>query len=264
MEVGRTEPRGWRQKVKGTRELGCSERMAPPSELRQEVSWARPLPGARGPCFLGCTAAHVSERAGTAPCSFSEDSFSVRSAFYCFSRRWGGGRRKKNLKVGLLGTWERNTFGQVWGRIRRTLSGARRQLEKETEAAVNLARCPVPGLQNPSEWDRCLAPPSLPSGPWGPPLQGWGLLLAWGCLPSFTPPSLSPAGWGPWAWLRPLWPQCEGRAGGTASAFLKINRPQGNQRSRAGPTGRSGQGEKEGGVAWSGGFLGPSIMVVFS
>lgn len=82
--------------------------------------------------------------------------------------------------------------------------------------------------------------------------QGWGLLLAWGCLPSFTPPSLPTAGWGPWAWLRPLWPQCEGRAGGTASAFLKINRPQGNQRSRAG---------RQRGRGWSGGEGGGSGLV---
>lgn len=82
--------------------------------------------------------------------------------------------------------------------------------------------------------------------------QGWGLLLAWGCLPTFTPPSLPTAGWGPWAWLRPLWPQCEGRAGGTASAFLKINRPQGNQRSRAG---------RQRGRGWSGGEGGGSGLV---
>lgn len=89
--------------------------------------------------------------------------------------------------------------------------------------------------------------------------------MAWGCLPSLTPPSRPMAGWGPWAWLRPLWPQCEGRAGGTASAFLKINRPQGNQRSRARQAEGEGvvRGEKEGGVAWSGGFLEPSTMGIF-
>lgn len=55
------------------------------------------------------------------------------------------------------------------------------------------------------------------------------------------------------------------RAGrGTASAFLKINRPQGNQRSRPGlgRGGGGGQGEKAGEAAWSGGILGPSTAVV--
>lgn len=91
------------------------------------------------------------------------------------------------MKVGLLGTWERNTFGQVCGRIRRTLSGARRRLEKETEGAVNLARCPVLGLQNPSEWDWCLAPLSLPSGALGASAPGLGSPVGLGLLAFFHP-----------------------------------------------------------------------------
>lgn len=113
--------------------------------------------------------------------------------FYCFSGRWGGGRRKNNWKEGLPGPWERNTCDQVWGHIGRSLSGARKQQEEETEAAVNLARCPVLGLQNLSEWVWCLAPPSLPSGALGASTPGPGSPVGLGLLaffhPSFSFPS---------------------------------------------------------------------------
>ena len=87
------------------------------------------LPGKRGPPSL---AACRSERVGTAPCSFSGDSFSVLEAcFYCFSGRWGGrGRKKNNRKVGPLGAQEGDTFDQVWGCICRTPSGAHKQPQK--------------------------------------------------------------------------------------------------------------------------------------
>lgn len=75
-------------------------------------------------------------------------------------------------------------------------------------------------------------------------LQGRGLLLAWGCLPSFTPPPLPTAGWGPWAWLRPLWPQCEGRAGDGVGVFK--NKPTAGKPTGAGPGWAEGEGAVRG------------------
>lgn len=180
----------------------------------------------------------------------------------------GGSRRKSNSEVGRvqpppphMGT--QTTYLESLTRTLSLVLGEPKQHDKDTEAAMSLSQVPSSWPPEPSE----LAQPSSPSVPasglWALCSPGRGLLLAWGCLPSLTPPS-APHGWvGSLGWLRPLWPQCEGWRGDCVGVFK--NKLTAGKPTEPGQAGRGEvvRGEKE--EEWPGlGFSEPSTGGIFS
>lgn len=91
---------------------------------------------------------------------------------------------------------------------------------------MEASQCPALGLQNLLSLSGA-QPPSLVPRALGLLFPRRGSAAGLGLLASLNSSFPLPmAGWGPWAWLRPLWPQCEGRAGGDRVGVFKINRPQ--------------------------------------